>query len=219
MGELEISDKSNKEALDKILEPITNPKKQGGTFRTRLMKYNYPVINVVFGFFTQFLVGFFGPAFGVLIIKTLFSMIKYVYDPEQMRKSVDYWVLLMFIAAIICLLFTFLSKWAFGIVGENITINIRRDLYNAIMRKDIGWHDDQNNAAGILSSILAADVQKLNGVSTEGLSVTAEAMSSMVAGLIFAFCFSWQTALIALAFVPFMMVGAALQAAKEKANI
>ena len=135
-----------------------------------------------------------------------------------MRKQVDFWVLLMFIGAILCLALTFLSKWAFGIVGENITINIRRDLYNAIMRKDIGWHDDQNNAAGILSSILAADVQKLNGVSTEGLSVAAEEMSSLVAGLIFAFCFSWQSALVAMAFVPFMMIGAAITAANDKAN-
>jgi ABC-type transport system involved in cytochrome bd biosynthesis fused ATPase/permease subunit len=39
-----------------------------------------------------------------------------------------------------------------------------------------------------------------------------------VAGLIFAFCFSWQSALVAMAFVPFMMIGAAITAANDKAN-
>jgi hypothetical protein len=53
---------------------------------------------------------------------------------------------------------TFLAKSAFGRVGENITQNIRIDLYTEILRKHVGWHDDQNNAAGVLSAILASDV-------------------------------------------------------------
>lgn len=66
--------------------------------------------------------------------------------------------MIMFILSFVSLCATFFAKSAFGRVGENITQNIRIDLYTEILRKHVGWHDDQNNAAGVLSAILASDV-------------------------------------------------------------
>jgi ABC-type multidrug transport system fused ATPase/permease subunit len=48
----------------------------------------------------------------------------------------------------------------------------------------------------------------LNGASTEAFGVMAEALSSMIGGIILAFVFSWKVALIAIAMTPFMIVGA-----------
>jgi ABC-type multidrug transport system fused ATPase/permease subunit len=48
----------------------------------------------------------------------------------------------------------------------------------------------------------------LNGASTEAFGVIAEAMSSMIGGIILAFIFSWKVALVAIAMTPFMIVGA-----------
>lgn len=189
MEEFEAVDKKDFEELNKILDPILNKKKQGSTFRNRLMLYNTPKINVIIGAIFQTLNGLIGPLMGVLIIKALFSMILYVNDIEKMRTEVNTWILLMFIGALVALVLNFISKWMFGIVGENITLNVRRDLYQSIIRKHVGWHDDQENAAGILSSTLASDVQQLNGVSTEGLAVAAEAASSLIGGITLAFIF------------------------------
>ena len=86
------------------------------------------------------------------------------------------------------------------------------------MRKHVGWHDDQNNAGGILSTTLASDVQQLNAVSTEGLATAAESMSSLLGGIIFAFIFSWKVALIAIGIAPFMMVGAVIGAKVEMSS-
>jgi len=43
-------------------------------------------------------------------------------------------------------------------VSENITENIRKDLYTAVLRKDLGWHDDRNNSSGVMTATLASDV-------------------------------------------------------------
>jgi len=43
-------------------------------------------------------------------------------------------------------------------VSNNVTTEVRRDLYTSIMRKDIGWHDDRENSAGIMTGTLASDV-------------------------------------------------------------
>lgn len=122
----------------------------------------------------------------------------------------------MFICAIVSLFCTFIAKTAFGIVGENITLNVRSDLYIAIMKKHIGWHDDSSNSPGVLSAILASDVQNLNGASTEALAVMSEAVFALTSGVVIGFIFSWRVALVALALTPFMMMGGSIAAKIDK---
>jgi len=93
--------------------------------------------------------------------------------------------------AVLSFFFNLISKFSFGRVGENITLKVRQNLYRSILIKHIGWHDNPENATGVLSSMLAQDVQTLNGVSTEALAVGCEAMSSMLGGIVIAFVFSW----------------------------
>jgi len=66
----------------------------------------------------------------------------------------------------------FIAKGGSGIflarVAENVIAGVRTDLYNSIVRKNIGWHDDRMNSAGVMTATLASDVQLLNGVSAEG---------------------------------------------------
>jgi len=81
---------------------------------------------------------------------------------------------MMLVVGIASFLCTFIAKVAFGFVGENMTQKIRSDLYTEILKKHIGWHDESSNAAGILSSILALEVQLLNGASTEAVAVISE---------------------------------------------
>ena len=145
-------------------------------------------------------------------------MIIYMYNPTMLRSEVNKYILMMFIGAFLSFSFIFVAKWMFGVVGENITLNVRKQLYTAIMLKHVGWHDNQDNAAGILSATLASDVQQLNGVSTEGLAVMAEAMFSLLGGIVLSFIFSWKVALVSLAIVPFMIIGSAINAKFTKAQ-
>lgn len=64
-------------------------------------------------------------------------------------------------------LFAVIAKYQFGVVATNVSLNMRKKIYRSILSKHIGWHDNSENATGILSGILAQDVQLLNGVSTE----------------------------------------------------
>lgn len=83
-----------------------------------------------------------GPVFGILIIKTLFAMINNFNDLELMRKDVNFWCLLMFLGSILTLILIFITKKSFSVVAENITLNVRADLYLQILKKHVGWHDD-----------------------------------------------------------------------------
>ena len=64
-------------------------------------------------------------------------------------------------------------------------------MYKSFLEKHIGWFDDRKNTPGVLTSVLASDVQSLNGVSSEGLSVMLEVISSIVTGMVIGFYYCW----------------------------
>jgi ABC-type multidrug transport system fused ATPase/permease subunit len=122
----------------------------------------------------------------------------------------------MFVCGLVGWFVTFVSKVAFAAVGENITINIRSHLYSNVLQKHMGWHDDSSNAAGVISAILASDVQMLNGASSEAIAAMAEGLFGLIWGVIIGFFFSWRVALVALALTPLMTIGGAVQAKVNK---
>lgn len=79
-------------------------------------------------------------------------------DRDYMKTETERWVLYIFIAGIVSFLATFIYKSSFGIIAENITINIRRKLYGSILQKHIGWFDVKDNSSGVLTTVLASDV-------------------------------------------------------------
>lgn len=62
-----------------------------------------------------------------------------------------------------------IQKYFFSLLGENVTIRIRKDLYSSILSKNIGWFDMRENATGVLSSTMASDTALINGVGGESL--------------------------------------------------
>lgn len=124
-----------------------------------------------------------------------------------MKKDSHFWALTMLFCAIVGCITGFSKIFGFGLVGENVTLNMRSKLYQAILKKDMGWFDNRDNAPGILTSVLASEVQKLNGASTEGLAVIIESTVGLICGLVLGFIFSWKLSLVALGCVPFMIFG------------
>ena len=63
----------------------------------------------------------------------------------------------MFVIGIIAFVTNWIGKFCFGILGENLTLHIRRVLYIELLKKHIGWFDLRENSTGVLTSVLASD--------------------------------------------------------------
>ena len=63
----------------------------------------------------------------------------------------------MFIVSLASFINVFFVKFLFGIVGENLTLRMRHALYEAFLKKHIGWFDKRENAPRVLSSVLASE--------------------------------------------------------------
>lgn len=108
------------------------------------------------------------------------------------------------------LIAVFLNKSSFGVVGENVTMRVRKLLYSKILEKNLGWFDEKDNAPGILTASMASDVQVLNGVSAEGLASTLDALCALGVGIGIGFYYSWKETLVCFACLPFMIFGGAM---------
>ena len=91
-----------------------------------------------------------------------------------------------------------------------MTLKVRKQLYESILLKHMGWFDDKENSPGVLSATMASDAQTLNGVSAEGLAASMEAMCATLVGIVIGFSYNWQISSVCLGCVPFMMLGAVM---------
>ena len=60
-----------------------------------------------------------------------------------MRRESNYWCSVMLIFSIGTLTAGFSQKFSFGVIGENVTFNIRRKFYKKILEMHNGWFDDK----------------------------------------------------------------------------
>lgn len=73
------------------------------------------------------------------------------------------------------------------------------------MNKNIGWFE--NISTGNLTNILTEDITSINGLTTETLGVTIEAVLGLFFSCLICFLFSWQVGLVVCATSPFMVIG------------
>jgi len=176
----------------------------------RLFPYSRPYANVLIGLMLSMANGCVWPTFGAAMIKCQFTMMK--PDLEQMKDETWRWCLWMLIISFVSLICVFTVRFSFGVVGENITEAIRNKMYTSVLKKSIGWFDLKENAAGVLTTVLANDASSLQGASTEALGIIIESMVGLLCGAIIAFFFSWQVSLVAIGSFPIMTFGGWAQA-------
>ncbi len=61
-----------------------------------------------------------------------------------------------------CLL---MQSLCFSVSGESLTLRLRSRSFKAMLRQEIGWHDDERNSTGVLTTRLAGDASQVQGVS------------------------------------------------------
>lgn len=202
--------------LEEKFKDINDPKKQMQVFRTKLWQYNHPKVFVVFGFFFAVIFGLIQPLCGTFFVQIIFAMYKSIFEGnKQLLDAVIIWIYALGGIAVCAFIGKSLTMCCFSYVAQNMIMDVRRDLYLAMLKQDIGWHDDRDHASGSLSAMLASDVETLNGASSEGLSAIAEAQFALLWSVGLGLYFSWPLTIVFLCVLPLMMIGACLQTAQD----
>mmetsp|Transcript_43691 Transcript_43691/g.42210 ORF Transcript_43691/g.42210 Transcript_43691/m.42210 type:complete len:154 (+) Transcript_43691:1553-2014(+) len=133
----ELIDQKDKEEDDADAEDFKAIEKT--SFFKRLSPYNKPCINVFIGILLSIINGGVFPVFGLFMTKCLFALM--IEDDDQMLEESWGWSLYMFLTSLVSLICIFFVRFLFGIVGENITLNVRSKMYFCILKNSISWFD------------------------------------------------------------------------------
>jgi ABC-type multidrug transport system fused ATPase/permease subunit len=171
------------------------------------MSYYYPKWMAVIALFVSFINAFSFPIYGLIYAKLLFVMMSFNLPNNNFYEDRDFWCGMFLIEVFVLGLVSFLQKYLFLYVGENLTFDIRNELFASILYKQLSWFDNKDRAPGILSNVLSEDIGVLNGMTTEHFAILMEAILGLFIGVILALFYTWRMGLVTLALVPFVAFG------------
>lgn len=197
----------NDELKKKEDEKFLADQKKGAFYK--LIPYNKPMYLIYVALFFALLDGLGHPFFGLIFSQVMPLLVAPITEEnkEDIIADIKLWSGLVACVGVLMFVSMTGSKWAFGILGENVTFHIRKDLYSSILRKHIGFHDFRENGSSVLTSAMAEDSATINGVSTESLGPQVDGFCGLLVAIVIGFIFSWKVALSCIAIAPFMSIG------------
>ncbi|XP_078178759.1 ABC transporter B family member 20-like isoform X1 [Carex rostrata] len=161
------------------------------------------------GSFGAAIFGSFNPllAYMIALIVTAY----YKIGVRDWDSEVNKWCGSIVAMGVITVFANFLQHFYFGIMGEKMTERIRRMMFSAILKNEIGWFDEEDNSADALSMRLANDATYVRASFSNRLSLFVQDLSAVVVALSIGMFLNWRVALAALASLPVLFCAAVAQ--------
>ncbi|OQS02150.1 ATP-binding Cassette (ABC) superfamily, partial [Thraustotheca clavata] len=103
----------------------------------------------------------------------------------------------------------YVQTYTFRVIAEKLTTRLRNMHFQALMRQDIGYFDQDGHTTGALTTDLATYATKVVLIAGESQGRILQSAFTLVAAMIISFGLgSWQLTLVMLAVFPLMMLAA-----------
>ncbi|KAM7272037.1 hypothetical protein ACFE04_031251 [Oxalis oulophora] len=133
-------------------------------------------------------------------------------DDHHVRSSnIDRWCLYIACMGVVTVVANFLQHFYFGIMGEKMTERVRRMMFSAMLRNEVGWFDEEENSADMLSMRLANDATFVRAAFSNRLSIFIQDCSAVIVAFVIGMLLGWRLALVALATLPILALSAFAQ--------
>ncbi|KAJ4759793.1 ABC transporter B family member 13 [Rhynchospora pubera] len=148
-----------------------------------------------------------GPLFALGITRVL--SVFYTHNAHHIKNELRTISLIFIGAALITVPVYVLQHYYYTLIGEKLTNRVRRQMFSALLRNEIGWFDQDQNSPGSLTSSLAVDATLVRSIFSERMSTVIQNMSLAVTAFAISFFFSWRLALVVVSTFP-VLIGASI---------
>ncbi|KAF8373262.1 pgp-1 [Pristionchus pacificus] len=159
----------------------------------------------VIGFLFVLLLGAVTPAYSVLFTQII--QIFTITDQDEMLHEGQFYSLLFLVLAFMqgsCVLG---EVFFLGSGGERLTMRLRSRLFRNVISHEIGFFDNPKHATGKICTRLSTDVPQIRTAVDYRIGTVASTFISIFFGVVIAFLFGWQMALVTLAVFPIFAIG------------
>ena len=126
------------------------------------------------------------------------------------RTQTNWWALGLVGVAIITSTAEAVSMVIYTFMGQNLTKRLREASLKSILRQNIGWFDQKENATGALTLQLSTDAAHVESAMGARIGKMVDQSCSVVVAFTICFIFSWQLTLVMLGSSLLMIIGLSL---------
>jgi ATP-binding cassette subfamily B (MDR/TAP) protein 1 len=87
----------------------------------------------------------------------------------------------------------------------DLSYRLRVKVFQAILRQDIAYFDEERNSTGALTSGLSQYPEKISGLGGVTLGAMFQSLITIIGGGIIGLCYGWKLALVGIACMPFVI--------------
>jgi len=135
----------------------------------------------------------------------------YTTDPDELIEKNKPLIFSFLILGAAALVGNLISGWGFSVSGYRLSARLRSLVFEAIVRRSIGWFDVPEHSVGELTSRLESDAEEVAKITGWSLGYRIRVFSSLIAGVAIALAFSWQIGLATICCVPIIMASSTVQ--------
>lgn len=148
-----------------------------------------------------------------LVISSFANLIQPMYfgkiiqlcsDSDPNRKELNNIVYILLVVFAIGGVASTLRGYCYGLIGERVVRNIRKELFSAIVGQDISFFD--TNKTGELTNRLSSDTAVIQSTLSLNVSMGLRAVGAIIVSLVLLFITSWELTFIMLAVVPPLII-------------
>ncbi|XP_044151480.1 ATP-dependent translocase ABCB1-like [Bufo gargarizans] len=92
----------------------------------------------------------------------------------------------------------------FGKSGENLIMRLKSLSFKALLRQEMAYFDNHENAVGALLTRHSMDTSEIKKITGSQLGLLTMTLATLLATVIICFVLAWQLMLLILAFIPFL---------------
>jgi len=104
-----------------------------------------------------------------------------------------------------------IQAWMFAISGENLTMRLRKEAFEAMMSQEMGWFDMPANNTGALCARLSGDAAKIQGATGARVGNILQGIAGVVIASILGLYINWKLGLVCMVFFPMLVVAVIMQ--------
>ncbi|CAK8673190.1 unnamed protein product [Clavelina lepadiformis] len=145
-----------------------------------------------------------------LIIAEFFRIFTYT-DMQEALQRASFLGGMFVVLGLGALLANVLEHLCFAKSGMELTMRLRRNVFHSILYQDISFFDERGHGTGTLCHRLAVDASRVQNCTGATLGIALKNAATLIVALELSFEFGWKVTLVAMAFVPFMVLGSFVQ--------
>ncbi|OQS03291.1 ATP-binding Cassette (ABC) Superfamily, partial [Thraustotheca clavata] len=167
--------------------------------------------NLVLGSLGAIVNGAIYPLWGTVLTKCTVLLFKLDGGSHMMRQEALMWAVCFVGLGVAFFASITLLNYQFGIASERLTSRVRSLCFEAMLRQEMAWFDDEKHTSGALTTRLATDSAAIRSMTSDTLNSALISISSLLVAFGIAFSQSWQMTLAFLGIFPILAFANVLQ--------